>query len=64
MRTEDVDLTNRVLQASVLPSPRSAGRQPNGRDVQGVRIEIVSAEQTTSVVTFPGRSVLDPTAVV
>lgn len=64
MRTEDVDLTNRVLQASVLPVPagRLVGSRP-GEMSRGLRIEIVSAEQTTSVVTFPGRSVLDPTAV-
>lgn len=64
MRTEDVDLTNRVMQASVLPIPSGdlVGARP-GEMSKSLRIEIVSAEQTTSVVTFPGKSILDPTAV-
>jgi uncharacterized protein DUF4436 len=64
MRTEDVDLTNRVMQASVLPVPNGAlvGSRP-GEMSKSLRIEIISAQQTTSVVTFPGRSVVDPTAV-
>ena len=64
MRTDDVDLTNRVLQASVLPIPSGdlVGDRP-GEMSKSLRIEIVSAEQTTSVVTFPGKSILDPTAV-
>ena len=64
MRTEDVDLTNRVMQASVLPVPNGAlvGTRP-GEMSRSLRIEIVSAQQTTSVVTFPGKSIVDPTAV-
>ena len=64
MRTDDVDLTNRVLQASVLPVPSGdlVGARA-GEMSKSLRIEIVSAQQTTSVVTFPGKSILDPTAV-
>ncbi len=64
MRTDDVDLTNRILQASVIPVPSGdlVGARP-GEMSKSLRIEIVSAQQTTSVVTFPGKSILDPTAV-
>ena len=64
LRISDVDLTNRVIQASVLPSPNGhlIGSRP-GEMSKSLRIEVVSAEQTTSVVTFPGKSIIDPTAV-
>ncbi len=64
LRISDVDLTNRVVQASVQPSPNGdlIGSRP-GEMSKSLRIEVVSAEQTTSVVTFPGKSIIDPTAV-
>lgn len=64
MRTQDVDLTNRTLQASLLPIPHGdlVGSKA-GEMSRSLRIEVVSANLTTSVVTFPGKSVLDPTAV-
>lgn len=64
MRTQDVDLTNRVMQASVLPIPHgSLAGAKTGEMSKSLRIEVVSASLTTSVLTFPGKSVIDPTAV-
>lgn len=64
MRTQDVDLTNRTLQANVLPVPHgNLDGARAGEVAQSLRIEITSANLTTSVVTFPGKSVVDPTAV-
>ncbi|MVA74555.1 DUF4436 domain-containing protein [Auraticoccus sp. F435] len=64
MRTEDVDLTNRVIQASVLPSPHGAlVGEKAGEISQSLRIEVLSGGLTSSVVTVPGESVVDPTAV-
>ncbi|WP_264028929.1 DUF4436 domain-containing protein [Cellulosimicrobium sp. SH8] len=65
MKTSDVDLTNRVLQATVLPIPHGefVGERA-GEMSKNLRIEIVSGGQTTSVVTYPGESIVDPTTVV
>jgi len=64
MRTDDVDISNRVIQASVLPVPNGdlVGTRP-GEMSKSLRIELVSGQQTTSVATFPGRSIVDPTAI-
>lgn len=64
MKFQDVDLSNRVLRATVLPAPHGAlvGRKP-GEMTKSLRIEIASGGATTSVVTFPGRSIVDPTPV-
>lgn len=64
MKLQDVDLANRVLRTSVLPSPHGAlvGRKA-GEMTKSLRIEIASGGATTSVVTFPGRSIIDPTLV-
>lgn len=64
VKLEQVDVTNRVLQATVLPSPHGAlvGRKA-GEMSRGLRIEVVSGGTTTSVISFPGRSIVDPTAV-
>ncbi|MFF2453268.1 DUF4436 family protein [Isoptericola sp. NPDC058082] len=64
MRTQDVSLTNRYIEATVLPVPHGeyVGDRA-GEMSQNLRIEIVSGGQTTSVVTYPGESILDPTTV-
>ncbi|MDQ4053278.1 MAG: DUF4436 domain-containing protein [Actinomycetota bacterium] len=64
MKLQEVDITNRVLQATVLPAPHGAlvGRKP-GEMTRSLRIEVASGGATTSVVTFPGRSIVDPTSV-
>jgi hypothetical protein len=64
MKTEDVDLTNRIIEASVLPIPhgRLMGAKA-GEISQSLRIEITSRGVTTEVVTFPGQSLVDATAV-
>ncbi|WP_129783374.1 DUF4436 family protein [Promicromonospora panici] len=64
MKTQDVDLTNRVMEATVLPIPHGefVGERA-GEMSQNLRIQIVSGGQTTSVVTYPGESILDPTTV-
>jgi hypothetical protein len=64
MRTEEIDLTNRFIQASVLPIPHGdlTGDRP-GEISQSLRIEISSGGVTTEVVTFPGQSTVDATAI-
>jgi len=64
MKTQDVSLTNRYVEATVLPIPHGeyVGDRA-GEMSQNLRIEIVSAGQTTSVVTYPGESIVDPTTV-
>ncbi|RCK69884.1 DUF4436 domain-containing protein [Desertihabitans brevis] len=63
MRTEDVDLTNRTIQAAVLPVPHgSLVGAKAGEMSQNLRIEVLSGGVTSSVVTVPGESVVDPTA--
>ncbi|ACQ82353.1 hypothetical protein Bcav_4113 [Beutenbergia cavernae DSM 12333] len=64
MKTEDVDLTNRVLSANILPIPHGdfVGDRA-GEMSENLRIEIVSGGMTTSVVTYPGESIVDPTTV-
>lgn len=62
IRVQDVDLTNRVMQANVLPIPHGelAGAKA-GEMSQSLRIEVSSGGVTTSVVTYPGESIVDPT---
>lgn len=64
MKTQDIDLTNRVVQANLLPIAHGnlIGDRP-GEIARSLRIEVSSAGLTTSVVTFPGKSVVDPTSV-
>lgn len=64
MRVQDVDLTNRVILANVLPVPHGdyVGDKP-GEMSRSLRIEVASGGVTTSVVTFPGESIVDPTSV-
>jgi len=63
MSVQDVDLTNRVVQANVLPIPHGdyVGAKA-GEISRPLRIEVVSGGVTTSVVTFPGESIVDPTS--
>lgn len=64
VKTQDVDLTNRVLRATVLPIPhgRFVGDRA-GEMSENLRIEIASGGMTTAVVTYPGESIIDPTTV-
>lgn len=64
MSTQDIDLTNRIIQANVLPIPAGdlAGDQP-GEFAEGLRIEVNSGGVTTTVVAVPGESIIDPTSV-
>lgn len=64
VKLQDVDITNRVLQATVLPAPRGSlvGRKA-GEMTRSLRIEIVSGGKTESVLTFPGSSIIHPTPV-
>lgn len=64
MRVQDVDLTNRFIQANVLPIPHGSlvGARA-GEMSKSLRIELSSGGVTTSVVTYPGESIVDPTAV-
>ncbi|BDZ47957.1 hypothetical protein GCM10025867_01980 [Frondihabitans sucicola] len=63
MSVQDIDLTNRVVQANVLPIPHGnlVGTKA-GEISKSLRIEVSSGGVTTSVVTFPGQSVVDATA--
>ncbi|WP_350353368.1 DUF4436 family protein [Microbacterium sp. A8/3-1] len=63
MSTQDVDLTNRVIQANVLPIPHGdlEGTQP-GEIAANLRIEVRSGGVTTSVVAIPGESIVDATS--
>ena len=64
LKTDDIDLTNRLLQASVLPTPHGTlVGDKTGEVAEALRIEIVSGGASTSVVTVPGESIVDPTAV-
>lgn len=63
MSVQDIDLTNRVLQANVLPIPHgNLVGDKAGEISKPLRIEVSSGGVTTSVVTFPGQSVVDPTS--
>lgn len=64
MSTQDIDLTNRIIQANVLPIPSGdlAGANP-GEFAQGLRIEVNSGGVTTTVVAVPGESIIDATSV-
>lgn len=64
MKVQDVDLTNRVMLANLLPVPHGdfVGARA-GEMSTGLRIEISSGGITTSVVAYPGESIVDPTAI-
>lgn len=63
MSVQDIDLTNRVIQANVLPIPHgNLVGDKAGEISRPLRIEVSSGGVTTSVVTFPGQSVVDPTS--
>lgn len=64
LKVQDVDLTNRSMNLSLMPIPHAGlvGSKP-GEMSRSLRIEIVSGGTTTSVVTYPGKSIVDPTAV-
>jgi hypothetical protein len=63
MSVQDVDLTNRVIQANVLPIPHGSYVGAKAGEIsKSLRIEVSSGGVTTSVVTFPGQSVVDPTS--
>ncbi len=63
MATQDVDVTNRVILANVLPVPHGdfEGDEP-GEIAANLRIEVRSGGVTTSVVAVPGESIVDPTS--
>lgn len=64
MKLLDVDLSNRVLRASVIPTPHGSlvGRKP-GEMTQSLRIEVASGGAATSVLTFPSQSIIHPASV-
>ena len=63
IRVQDIDLTNRVVSANILPVPHGAlVGDKAGEMSQSLRIEISSGGVTTSVVTYPGQSIVDPTS--
>ncbi|MBW1641170.1 DUF4436 domain-containing protein [Microbacterium resistens] len=64
VRVQEVNLTNREVSANILPIPHgSLVGDKAGEMSRSLRIEISSAGVTTSVVTYPGESIVDPTAV-
>lgn len=63
MSVQDVDLSNRVMQANVLPIPHGSYEGEKAGEIsKPLRIEVSSGGVTTSVVTFPGQSVVDATS--
>lgn len=63
MSVQDVDLSNRVMQANVLPIPHGTYEGDKAGEIsKPLRIEVSSGGVTTSVVTFPGQSVVDATS--
>jgi hypothetical protein len=63
MSVQDVDLSNRVMQANVLPIPHGSYVGDKAGEIsKPLRIEVSSGGVTTSVVTFPGQSVVDATS--
>lgn len=63
MSVQDVDLSNRVMQANVLPIPHGSFEGDKAGEIsKPLRIEVSSGGVTTSVVTFPGQSVVDATS--
>jgi len=63
MSVQDVDLSNRVMQANVLPIPHGSFEGEKAGEIsRPLRIEVSSGGVTTSVVTFPGQSVVDATS--
>lgn len=62
IRVQDIDLTNREVSANVLPIPHgNLVGEKAGEMSESLRIEISSGGVTTSVVTYPGESIVDPT---
>lgn len=63
MKVQEVDLTNRVMIANILPIPHGdLTGDKAGEMSESLRIEISSGGVTTSVVTYPGESIVDPTS--
>lgn len=63
-KTDDIDLTNKLMQTSLRPIPHgSLVGAKSGEISEALRVEVVSGGSTTSVVTVPGESIVDPTAV-
>lgn len=64
MRVQDVDLTNRVLLANILPIPHGDLVGDKGGEMsESVRIEVSSGGVTSTVLAYPGESIVDPTAI-
>lgn len=64
MKLQDADVANRVISATILPVPHGnlVGAR-TGEVARSLRIEVNSGGLTSSVVTFPGESIIDPTSV-
>lgn len=63
MTVSEIDLTNRVMDATVMPVPHGALVGPKPGEISGhLRIEVSSGGETTSVLTFPDESIIDPTS--
>ncbi len=63
MSTQEIDLTNRAVTANVIPIPHGdLVGDKSGEISKNLRIEVSSGGITTSVVTFPGESIVDPTS--
>jgi hypothetical protein len=64
MGVQEVNLTKRVIQANVMPVPSGSFVGAKAGEIsRSLRIEVSSGGVTTSVVTYPGESIVDPTAV-
>lgn len=64
LRVQDIDLTNRVVNANILPIPHGGlVGEKAGEMSESLRIEVSSGGVTTSVVAYPGESIVDPTTV-
>ncbi|WP_210648901.1 DUF4436 family protein [Nocardioides sp. SYSU D00065] len=64
LKLQEVDVANRVLRATILPAPHGdlVGRK-TGEMSRGLRIEVASGGAATSVISYPSKSIIDPTAV-
>lgn len=64
MKTQDIDVTNRVISAKLLPVAHGdlVGARA-GEIAKSIRIEVASGGLSNSVVLVPGESVVDPTSV-
>lgn len=64
MSVSEIDLTNRVMDATVLPVPHGSLVGPKPGEISGhLRIEVLSGGETTSVLAFPDESIIDPTSI-